>query len=195
MNIAELFQTEIFGLVIVPLLIFSARVVDVSLQTLRIIFTSKDKRNLAPIVGFFEVLIWLVAMGQIVQNLTNISYYIAYAGGFAVGNYMGINIERKLSVGLISVHLILRKDPHEVINILREQGYKLTILTAEGKSSEAKLIISVIKRKKLQKYLDIIEENSRDAFISVEHVQYVKDGFSPEFTNKRKLLFKSLKRK
>ena len=192
----EFMVEEIFGLIILPILIFAARMVDVSLQTLRIIFTSKGKRNLAPIVGFFEVLIWLVAMGQIFQNLTNIFYYIAYAGGFAVGNYLGIYIERKLSVGVISVHLILPKTPETLINVLTEEGYKLTIIATDNKESNAKLVISVMKRKKLNDFLSIIENNYDNAFISIENVQDAMGGTFPELNEKRlKYLRRSRKSK
>jgi uncharacterized protein YebE (UPF0316 family) len=84
-----------FGLytwIVLPLLIFLARVVDVSMGTIRVIFVSRGLKYLAPVVGFFEVLIWLLAIGQIMKNLSSPLCYVAYAGGFAAGNYIGIVI-------------------------------------------------------------------------------------------------------
>jgi uncharacterized protein YebE (UPF0316 family) len=86
-------QIDIYAWVLLPLMIFFARVCDVSLGTVRIIFISKGIRYLAPFVGFFEILIWLLAISQIIQNLTNRYYYIFYAGGFACGTFAGIIID------------------------------------------------------------------------------------------------------
>lgn len=128
----DLINNPFFALGILPLLIFLARVADVTLGTLRIVFISQGKRKLAPIMGFFEIFIWLLAAGQIFSNLTNLIYYIAYAGGFAIGNYIGLIVENKLSLGLLSLNLIIRDDPDELIRVLKEKGYGLTTLTAEG---------------------------------------------------------------
>ena len=109
MVLQQVFESPIFGLIILPVLIFGARVLDVSLGTLRIVFISQGRKKLAPLVGFLEMLIWLLAAGQIFSNLTNILYYLAYAGGFAMGNYVGLIIEEKISLGLVSIHLIVKE--------------------------------------------------------------------------------------
>ena len=93
------FGSEIFTFIILPILIFIARVCDVSIGTMRIIFISRGAKILAPLLGFFEILIWLVAIGKVMQNLDNIACYVAYAGGFATGNFVGIRIEEKLAMG------------------------------------------------------------------------------------------------
>jgi len=113
-------ETEIFTWILLPILIFFARVGDVSLGTIRIIFISKGIKYLAPLIGFFEILIWLVAISQIMQNLTNIYYYIFYAGGFATGNLVGIIIEEKLSIGTVAIRIITRKDAEELTNALKK---------------------------------------------------------------------------
>ncbi len=180
----------IFGLIILPLLIFFARIADVSLQTLRIIFTSRDRIKIAPIVGFFEVLIWLLAIGQLFQNITNILYYLAYAAGFATGNYVGIYIERKLSLGLLSIQLILKRDPTQLLNSLNAAGYGLTTFTAEGKTGTVKMVILIIKRKNLKKVLEIIEKNYPNAFISIEQVQSVRGGAFPPIIEAHKIVIR-----
>ncbi len=167
---------DIFALIVIPLLIFFARVIDVSLQTLRIIFTSKDRIYLAPIVGFFEVLIWLIAIGQIFRNLSYISYYIAYASGFAAGNFCGIYLERKISIGMVSIQLILKKNPEYLLTMIKNAGYITTVLSAEGKNGNVKLVILIIRRKRLSEILNIIEIHYPNAFISIEQVQSVSGG-------------------
>ena len=91
---------EVWKWVILPLLIFCARITDVSIGTVRIVFIAKGMRLWAPVLGFFEVLIWLVAISQIIKNLTNPVTFVAFASGFAMGNYVGLLIEHKLAMGL-----------------------------------------------------------------------------------------------
>ena len=100
----------VFNWVILPALIFVSRIFDVSFGTLRIIFVSRGKRSIAPFLGFFEVLIWLLAISQIMQNLNNFACYIAYAGGFAMGNYIGMRIEEKLAMGTMIIRVFLVGD-------------------------------------------------------------------------------------
>ncbi|MDD4614980.1 MAG: DUF5698 domain-containing protein, partial [Caldisericia bacterium] len=86
-----------FAWVLLPLLIFFARVVDVSIATIRILFLSKGIKGWTTLMAFFEILIWLLAMTQIMQNLSNPACYIAYASGFAMGTLIGMIIEEKLA--------------------------------------------------------------------------------------------------
>ena len=88
-------NSPVFTWVVVPLLICLARIIDVSLGTLRIILVSRGMKVVAPILGFFEIFIWLLAIGQIMHNLTNIVNYFAYAFGFSIGNYIGIILEKR----------------------------------------------------------------------------------------------------
>ncbi len=188
----ELFGNPIFSLIILPFLIFFSRVADVTLGTLRIVFISQGRRKLAPVVGFFEIFIWLLAMGQIFSNLTNFLYYFAYASGFAIGNYVGLLVENKISLGLLSLRLILSGDPEKLVIKLKEQGYGITSVTAEGSRGNVKILIMIIKRKNQEKVLEIIRNLVPDAFISIEQVQAVKGG---KFPSETKTKWELLKRK
>src|SRR5215471_4871039 len=77
-----------------PLLVFVAELTVVTLSTLRIIFLSRGNKLLAPILGFFEVTIWLFAIGQVMQNLQDPGCFLGFAGGFTLGNFLGILIEK-----------------------------------------------------------------------------------------------------
>ena len=190
----ELFENPVFGLFILPLLIFVARVADVSLGTLRIVFISQGRKNLAPLIGFLEIFIWLLAIGQIFNNLTNILYYIAFAAGFALGNYVGLIIENKLSLGLLSLQLIISENPENLIKTLKSQGYGLTSMTAEGVKGNVKLLVTVIKRKNKEKVLEIIRELNPNAFISIQQIQSVSGGKFPFESKMRHDLLKRLKK-
>jgi len=189
-----LMENPFFSLIILPLLIFIARVFDVTLGTLRIVFISQGRRKLAPVVGFFEIFIWLLAMGQIFSNLTNFIYYLAYAGGFAMGNYIGLIVEDKISLGLLSLQLIIRENPEKLIGLLKENGYSLTTMSAEGPRGIVKLVLLIIKRKNLPKILELIRQNNPKAFISIEQVKSVKGGNFPSHSKTRWELFSRRKR-
>jgi uncharacterized protein YebE (UPF0316 family) len=99
-----------YAWVILPALIFVARVCDVTLGTLRIIFLSRGRRKLAPLLGFFEVLIWIVVIGQLVQHLHSVTAYLCYAGGFAAGNFVGMWLEERLALGTFLLRVIIPED-------------------------------------------------------------------------------------
>ena len=100
------FDSHFFTFVVLPALIFIARVCDVTIGTLRIISVSRGYKFLAPVFGFFEVLIWIVVIGKVMQNLGNVFCYIGYAGGFATGNLVGIIIEERLAMGILLIRII-----------------------------------------------------------------------------------------
>lgn len=179
-----------YTLVLLPLLIFAARTLDVSMGTLRIIFISKGFKYIAPVVGFFEILIWLLAIGQIFRNLTNIVYYIAYAGGFAMGTFVGIYLENKLSIGTQVVRVITRRGASTLLEALRSQGYGVTSADAEGKDGPVNIIYTVIDRRDLRNVVGIIKRYNPHAFYSVEDVRLVSGRISPRRTpwHRRRLL-------
>ena len=169
----------VFAFVIVPALIFLARVCDMSLDTIRVIFMSKGIRYLPAIIGFFEVIIWLVAIGQVMNNLTNAVCYIAYGAGFATGTIVGMAIEERLSLGLTSVRIITKEDPAELIQFLRSHNYGVTSIDAEGGTGKVKMMFTIIKRQDLQHVVSIIKDFNPHAFYSVEEVKSVAEGVFP----------------
>jgi uncharacterized protein YebE (UPF0316 family) len=162
-----------FTYIALPLLIFFARVADVSLGTIRIIFISKGYKFLSLFIGFFEVLIWLTAINQIWSNLSNVWLYLAYAGGFATGNYVGIWLDEKISLGSAMVRIIIRKNSDKLIKALKKNNYQLTILNGRGANEETdvKVILSVVKRKELKNLFKIVKEINPKAFYTVEDIR------------------------
>ena len=129
-----------------PFLIFLARVADVTMGTVRVIFVSRGLKYLAPTVGFFEILVWLIAIGQIMKNLSNPACYIAYAGGFAVGNYVGITIAEKLSLGVVLIRTVTAKDAWPLVERLKEQNYGVTSVDGHGTAGQVKVVFTIVKR-------------------------------------------------
>jgi uncharacterized protein YebE (UPF0316 family) len=163
---------ELYNLIVLPLLIYFARLCDVSLSTLRQIFVMSGRRNLAPVIGVFESLIWLVAISTIMQNLTNAYCYIAYAAGFASGIFVGMTIEEKLALGKVMVRVITRREATDLIEYLRTTKFGFTYVEGEGKRENVKLIFSVVQRQDLPELLNIINSFNPNAFYTVETVRY-----------------------
>ena len=176
MDLQSLTSSEMFKWAILPALIFCTRVIDVSIGTIRIIYVARGLRLLATICGFFEVLIWLVAITQIMQHLSNFVMYITYAGGFAVGNYIGIYIENRLAMGYVAVRIITQKDATKLVEHLSEKDYGVTSLAAKGVYGKVRLVFSIVRRKDLQEVIQVIKQFNPKAFYSVEDVKMVSNG-------------------
>ncbi|HUT54673.1 MAG TPA: DUF2179 domain-containing protein [bacterium] len=173
------FSPEIWRWLIMPLIIMCLRICDVSMDTVRIIFINRGLKVLASAIGFVQVLIWLFTITRIVQNLAEVQYYIAYAAGFAAGNYLGIFLESKLAIGLLAVRVITRKDATELVNFLQAEEFGYTSIAARGTGGEARLLFSIIKRKDLERVMEIIHRFNPKAFVSVEDVRAASEGIFP----------------
>lgn len=133
-------DTEFFRWVVLPILIFLARMADVSLGTLRNVFISRGFRSVVPFVGFFEVLIWLVSMRQIMQHLDNPLCYIGFAGGFAMGTYVGLFIERQLALGMQVLRIITPVNWQELADGLRSDSFGVTVIDGHGAKGPVKIL-------------------------------------------------------
>ena len=178
-RVVSFFNSEAFTFVLLPALIFFARVCDVTMGTMRIIFVSRGARILAPLLGFFEVLIWLVAIGKVMQNLDNALCYLAYAGGFATGNFVGIWVEEKLAMGSFVIQIITGQDAVELINMLNTAGYGTTSIPARGRSGQVHIIYCIIRRSDMDDVIEMIKTFNPRAFYTIEDVRFVKEGVFP----------------
>jgi len=142
-------EAPIYAWVVLPVLIFLARITDVTLGTVRLIFVSRGLKYLAPVAGFFEVLIWILVIGQIMQNLANPACYLAYAGGFATGNFIGLLIVEKLSLGVVLVRVITAKQADSLIELLRGKRYGVTSVDGEGANGPVEIIFTIVPRREV----------------------------------------------
>ena len=164
---------------LLPFLIFVARVADVSMGTVRVIFVSKGLKYLAPVVGFFEVLIWLLAIGQIMKNLSNPLCYIAYAGGFAAGNFIGISIAEKLSLGVALIRVVTQKDALPLVEYLKNENYGVTSVNGHGASGQVKVVFTIVPRREVSSVITLVKKFNPHAFYSIEEVGFVEKGKFP----------------
>jgi uncharacterized protein YebE (UPF0316 family) len=181
---SSFFDSNLFSYAVMPVLIFCARICDVSIGTMRIIFVSKGNRKIAPILGFFEVLIWIIAISKIMQNLDHYIYYVAYAAGFATGNYVGMIIEEKLAMGVQMISVFTSDNGSELVATLNTSGFGATAVEAQGAKEKVNLVYSIVHRNELEKVLDLINEFNPKAFFTIEDVKMVNEGiFNPRKKN------------
>lgn len=164
-----------FDFVVLPILIMMARIVDVSLDTIRVIMVAKGYRNLAPFVGFFQSLIWLITITRIMANLDNWFTFLGYAVGFGLGTYVGMVLEGKLALGYELVRVITRKGADDLINGLREKGFPVTTLAGMGREGEVGVLYVIIRRKVLRDVIGIIQQYNPNAFYTIEDMRFVSN--------------------
>lgn len=172
-------NSSIITWVIIPLLIFFGRIVDVTIGTARVIFVSRGYKILAAATGFFEVLIWLLAIGQIMKNLSNPLCYIAYASGFSLGNYIGITLTERLSLGTVLVHVLTNRDPSALVEALKNSDYGVTTVQAQGAFEPVKLVFTIVPRSHLDQVLGIIQQHNPRSFYTIQDIGSMAKGFVP----------------
>ncbi|MBN8702699.1 MAG: DUF2179 domain-containing protein [Bacteroidetes bacterium] len=173
---------DYYNWILLPLLIFISRLFDVTLNTLRHIFTSKGYTKIVPILGFFEVLLWLIIVAQVMKNLNNVACYLAWACGFATGTYIGLKIEEKLALGNQIIRLITNQSTSGLIDLLREKNHGVTILSGEGAKGPVKILYIIAERKNVKDVIHIIDKNIEDAFYTIEDIRNSHHGI---FASKR----------
>lgn len=170
---------DAYSWIVIPLLILGARIADVTLGTMRFIFVSRGYRWLAPIVGFFEVTIWLIAIREVLVNLRNVACILAYGLGFATGNFIGLWLEEKLSIGMVLLRVVLRYEQNGFIEFLKKNEYGYTMVEGEGSRERVKILFTIIKRKNLEEVLKAVSTFAPNAFYTVETIKSAREGIYP----------------
>ena len=161
---------SIFSYLILPLLIFIARIGDVSINTIRIIYVLGGRRMTATLLGFFESFIWLMAIRQIFEHMDNWICYVAYPAGFASGIFVGMIIEERIAYGKVIVRIITRRDITPLIQYFSNEGLRYTHVNAQGPSGPENLVFTVLERDRLEALLLRLKEILPSAFYTVEKV-------------------------
>lgn len=161
---------NVFSYVLLPVLIFLARITDVSINTIRIIYVLGGRRFTATMLGFFESFIWLMAIRQIFEHLDNWICYIAYPAGFALGIFIGMIIEERIAYGKVIVRIITRKDVKDLINFLNSKKFRYTHVNAEGPDGHENLVFTVLERESIEVLLYKLKDILPTAFYTIEKV-------------------------
>jgi uncharacterized protein YebE (UPF0316 family) len=173
----EWLDNDLFALLGVPVLIFLGRLTDVTLGTLRIILIGRGLRRVAPLVGFVEVLVWLIVLTTVVEQLDRPLNFIAYAGGFAAGTYAGMFVEGKIALGLVAVRVITEGDASDLLARLREERFGATDFAARGLQGRVRLILTILPRRDLDRLVDLVRQLHPHAFVTVSDVRAASEGY------------------
>ena len=159
-----------------PLVIFCLRIFDVSLSTMRILLSVRNQRLAVPIIGFFEVLIWIFAVGNAIRHLDSGWHVFGYASGFAAGSMVGIWLEEKLAIGLATLRIISRSGV-ELAEALRDRGYGVTEFAAQGREGRVEVVYTAVARREIGRVIAVVDEWDPEAFITVEEPRQVRRGW------------------
>ena len=182
---------DIFSLppVLLTLVILAARIIDVGLGTVRIMFVNRNMKNGAAILGFLEVMVWISVTAQVLAQSNSWLHYVSYAGGFSLGNYVGIWIEEQLRIGNQLFRVITHKPSEKLIESLKKEGLKITQVDGQGGKGPVKIIVMVIKRKQGPRLINIIESFDPEAFYSIEDIKHVAQYHKYERSRFRRRFF------
>jgi uncharacterized protein YebE (UPF0316 family) len=164
---------------LVPLGIFAAELCVVTISTLRTIFIARGRRLLAPMLGFFEILIWLFAISQIMRNLSDAWCFTAFALGFTAGNLLGMYIERWLALGMVIIRIFTSRDAGNLMTELRAHNFGYTCINGEGATGPVRIVMTVVRRRQLDDVLRLIETSQPHAFYAIDELQEASQGIFP----------------
>jgi uncharacterized protein YebE (UPF0316 family) len=174
---------------LLPLVIFAAETLVVTISTVRIISVSRGRKVLASVLGTFEITIWLFAIGKVMQNLDDWTCFVAFAAGFTIGNFFGVLLEAKLAIGNLVVRVITHRNGREIVQSLKMADFGVTSIDAQGATGAVQVILTVIPRKELDRVVALIKACDPKVFYSVDDLHSAAAGISPAArVSPRKLL-------
>ncbi|HEX6587602.1 MAG TPA: DUF5698 domain-containing protein [Longimicrobiales bacterium] len=168
---------ELFGGPFGPILIFCLRIIDVSAATSRMLLAVRGDRLYVPIIGFFESLIWIFAVGAAIRSLNSPLHVLGYAGGFATGNIVGLWFEEKMALGLSTVRIISRHGGVELAEALRDLGFGVTEFAGHGREGMVEVVYTVVRRRQVPKVLEQVAVWDPEAFVTVESPKEIRRGW------------------
>ena len=158
-------------------LIFILRVANMSLDTVRVMMVMRGRRLAAWILGFIQTVIYVGVLTTVIQDLTNVLNLVAYAGGFATGNVVGMWVEERLAIGHINLRIISPKLGNAIVKRLRDNGYAVTEIPARGKDGAVTLLNASLYRRQVGVVMAIVQDVDAEAFMTAEDVRPVRRGF------------------
>ena len=161
------------------LLIFIAKLVEVSLATIRNVLINRGEKLKGSIIGFFEVLIWVIVVSNVLSDVMQDPLRVfVYCLAFSMGNYVGVIIEGKLAIGMASVQAVVAEDKVEELgNALRERGFGVTTIEGHGKDGTVDVLMIYMKRKLVNEAITLIREYSPSSLVTVNDVRHLSNGY------------------
>ena len=159
------------------LLIFIMRVANMSLDTIRVMMVMRGRKSLAWVMGFIQTLIFIFVLTAVIQDFDNILNIIAYAGGFATGNVVGMWIEDRLALGHTHLRIISMAHGVAIAGRLRKEGFAVTEIIGRGRDGVVSLLNVSVRRRSVNKVCGTVQEVDEDAFITAEALRPIRRGF------------------
>ncbi|MEJ8554540.1 DUF2179 domain-containing protein [Tepidibacter sp. Z1-5] len=159
------------------LFIFMARCTDVSMATIRTIMVVRGKKLQAAMIGFVEIIIYILAINKVLSGMDNMLNVFFYASGFATGNYVGVLIEEKMAIGTLIAQIITKKDIDKFSSYLREKGFGVTVTEGHGKEGRISILNVVLNRKDIRNFEVCVDKYDKDAFITIMDARNIKGGY------------------
>lgn len=161
------------------LFIFAAKVVEVSLATVRIVLITKGERKVGAFIAFFEVMLWIFLTSTVLKGITaDPLKAVFYALGFSVGNYSGSLLEQKLGIGLSKVQIIVKEeDGRPLADYIREHDFAVTMIKGEGKSYNRYILFMYVKRKRIPLVQKLVMEKQKNAMITISDSKPIYGGY------------------
>jgi len=159
------------------LLIFALRVIDVSIGTVRTLMIVRGHKLLSALLGFVQMVIFLLAISKVIQEVGNVWNVLGYCGGFATGTLVGMALEDRLALGFSLVRIISRTRWLEITQALRQESFGATLVIGEGKDGPVGLIYSIVRRRQVPAAVALCEQLDPQAFITVEEAGRVYRGY------------------
>ncbi len=165
-------------LLILCLKVFIVRIMDVSMGTIRTIVTVKGNRIMAALIGFFEALIWFIVVKEaLTTNIKSIWIALSYSAGFALGTYIGTILSSRFIKGTTTFQVILSNKNENIINILRNKGYAVTVLDVKGYKEDKYMLFIEVSNKRCNNLSNLIKAYDSKAFIVANETKYVINGY------------------
>lgn len=159
------------------LYIFCARIIDVSISVVRTLLMVRGKKIQAACLGAVEVFVYITVLTKIMGQLNNLGNLIAYSLGFGTGQIVGIFIEQKMALGNVTVQVITKEDENQLVEVLREEGFGVTVVQGYGRNGMKHILNIVLKRSMLPKLNEVLNEFDKDAFVTVLDTKYIQGGY------------------
>ena len=162
---------------LVALGIFLLRVLNLSLDTVRVLMVIRGRKLATWVLGFIQGLIFVYVIGSVISQLDNILNLIAYSAGFGTGNVVGMIVTDRLALGHIHITIVSSSWGAAIVESLRENGFAVTEIPARGRDGAVSMLHCDIRRKDVQRLERLVDEIDESAFITAEEVKPVRRGF------------------
>lgn len=159
------------------LIIFVLRVIGVTLATVRVLIMMRGRKLISATIGFFEVLVYVLAIGEVVNNLSNVWNIIGYCLGFSVGTIVGMALEERLALGYATVRIVSRYKGQIVADAIRDAGYGATIEWGQGRGGTVGMVYATVRRKEVDTVVTVADGVDPDAFVTVEETRTIRRGY------------------